>query len=621
MALKLPAPGGLEYELEEPARGQFPSTLGGAVEYTFTHFIYSVLRVMGKGIGTFGASILVGFLGAIEPELVSITAPLITYLRDLPDMPDELKGFFGKLAEPKGQAASAVLSTLGGAAGGAVVYSLVDVLLSPVTYGLSHKIRPSRPGPAEAWAMRWREGIDEPTLRDWLADVGWPESAIDAFASVLRPRASVGDLIAWAWRIHQDPEVIKGELTKRGFLDEDIDKYMELAHLIPGPSDLVRFALREAWRDDIAAKYGYDEDWVGQFGEWMEKQGYSPDWAHKYWRAHWLVPSARMGFEMLHRKVIDKGELDDLLRVADIPRFWRDALLKISYMPYTRVDVRRMHKIGVLGDDDLVTTYEDLGYDHEHALKMAEFTIRYNIETEMDYTKAEVLKGYNLGMLSAEDAIALFVELGKSEEYARYLLELEDYKRAWALVNEEVKNIRLLYINMEIDETQTHARLGKLGLAGARVARYLEEWGITRRAKIARPSRAMLEEFYKDGTITEDVAREELRKRRYQARHIDWILTDWNQQMVEDRRKEAERAQKEQERITKAEFRTKRAVALANLNAEIAELRLMVAELKVAKFFAITDEQREACNRGILEARKEIAALQLEKAELPVTAE
>jgi hypothetical protein len=128
----------------------------------------------------------------------------------------------------------------------------------------------------------------------------------------------------------------------------------------------------------------------------------------------------------------------------------------------------------------------------------------------------------------------------------------------------------------------------------------------------------MIEEYYKDGTIDDPTAREELRKRQYPAYAIEWMIADWDQQMVVAAREEAERAQKEQERIAKAEFSTARAKALADLNAQIAEVNLYIAELKVALFYATTDKEKETINENILLAKQQIAELQLEKAQVPV---
>ncbi|GAH81991.1 unnamed protein product, partial [marine sediment metagenome] len=139
----------------------------------------------------------------------------------------------------------------------------------------------------------------------------------------------------------------------------------------------------------------------------LKMQGISEYWAQKYWYAHWDTPSITQGFEMLHRGFIDRKELDDLFRTVEIPPFWRDKLTAIAFNPFTRVDVRRMHKAGVLTDDELVTAYMDVGYNADKAAKMTEFTILYNGEGNTSLTRSQILNGFTEYIITREDTAEL----------------------------------------------------------------------------------------------------------------------------------------------------------------------------------------------------------------------
>jgi len=428
----------------------------------------------------------------------------------------------------------------------------------------------------------------------------------------------MADLIDWSWRVHQDPEVIREELQKRGYSDDDIDKAMELAKFIPPIPDLVVMAVREAWRDDVAATYGYDEDFPAEFAEWAGKRGMTEEWAKRYWRAHWNLPGPVTAQDMLWRTAMTDEDYKTLLKIADYPKAFRDWMTETAYRPYTRVDVRRMHAFGTLSDAELVRSYQDVGFDEEKAARMAEFTIAYNRQADDEFTKTEILDGYNSGMLNANEAVGLLISIGKSEDYAWYIIALEEYKRQKSLITEKVKYVKTLYVAGELDRVGATTKLGALDLAAERISRYIEEWDIARAAKIAKPSVSMLEEYYRDVIIDDPTARDELRKRRYPDYVINWIIRDWDQQVVDAARKEAARAQTEQERIAKAKFKTGRSVALADLNVEIADLNLLIAELKLAAFYAVEDEVLKKIKENELLAKREIKRLQLQKAELPV---
>ncbi|MDP2957825.1 MAG: hypothetical protein Q8N53_15470, partial [Longimicrobiales bacterium] len=231
----------------------------------------------------------------------------------------------------------------------------------------------------------------------------------------------------------------------------------EIDKLIPGPSDLVRFAVREVWRPDVVEKFQTDEDFnrIPEFVAYMQRQGYGEEWGRAYWRSHWELPAAGMAFEMFHRmvgrstdpdadvislpsgrtvqNVIGESTLATLLRVADIMPFWRDKLTAIAYSPYTRVDIRRMYKAGLADADEVYMTYRSLGYTHEASLGLVEFTKKWSIPAEdgqiaelSDLAATTIRTGYTRGVISREEAMDYLVASGCAEEVADFLLTIDD---------------------------------------------------------------------------------------------------------------------------------------------------------------------------------------------------
>lgn len=601
-------------EVKEPTRDMFPSTLGGAVEFTIVHFVYKVLEVMGEGIGIWGGSILVGFLDRLEPELVDYLAPLLDEILQVPELPDSFRQFIEQLRHPESFAGAAILGQLGGVAGGTIVGSLVGALLSPATYAINSWLRPARTDPASSYGLFWRGLIDDGTLRDWLSDQGWPDIAITGFEEVLRPRLAIGDMIALAWRGEVDMSSVKAELVRRGYTSPEADDLLKVAERIPGPGDLISMAVREAFHPELVAKYGYMQNFPPEFADWMEKQGFDRHWAEKYWTAHWRLPSIQQAFTMLHRGFIGMDEIRDLLRTADVAPTWHDPIIEVAYSTYTRVDVRRMHKMGILSDAELVRSYMDLGYDEVRALNMAEFTIMYNTETERDATKADILKGYRLGMFKRDRTIELLVDIGVVAEWAEYFVDMEDIRIEEQRIDEEIKTVKVLFVNGEITESEVHARLGVLGLAGDRVARLLEEWHILRERKITRPTRGDLERFYRQGQIDEGKLAVELGKRGYIPEYIGLYQTDLLIRMMEEARLEEEWAREEADRVRTREVKTTYDVIRAEFDVEIAEFRVSKAEDKLLLMTTIDFDVIDALEVHVKELDVQIANRQREKA-------
>ncbi|GAJ10812.1 unnamed protein product, partial [marine sediment metagenome] len=235
--------------------------------------------------------------------------------------------------------------------------------------------------------------------------------------------------------------------------EPDVDYMMRVTEVIPSAGDIIRYAVREVYTPDIAKAFGQFDELGVSAGEIdgvlsgaitkpsldpegvlakaesdIEAAGLPPATFTKEWAAHWLLPSILQGFEMLHRGVIpfkstgtQALSLERLMIALDIMPAWREPLKDISYNPFTRVDVRRMHKIGVLDEEAVFTAYADVGFspfapghDHEtvaaafacetcrHESKvghMLDFTILYNADppeaektvtdTERDLTKSD----------------------------------------------------------------------------------------------------------------------------------------------------------------------------------------------------------------------------------------
>ncbi|GAH80833.1 unnamed protein product, partial [marine sediment metagenome] len=212
-------------------------------------------------------------------------------------------------------------------------------------------------------------------IRQIMKNVGLDESQIDLlFITLYKPYDESMCRDLYLRGILNKPSLFH-RLRQLGYTDTRIEEMIQTYPAIPGPGDLFRLVAKEAFEPDIVKYYGYDEEFPAEQVKWLKAQGITEDWARKYWYAHWEPPSIQAGYEMLHRGVIDARELFDLYRTVEIPPFWRDKLTKIAYNPFTRVDVRRMHKAGVLSEAELLRAYMDVGYDAEKAGKMTEFTI------------------------------------------------------------------------------------------------------------------------------------------------------------------------------------------------------------------------------------------------------
>jgi len=402
------------------------ATIGERFEYSLAEGVRQFLELFDEPLAELLSWALRLFIKVMEKATAPIAGPLIDTILETPNLPPEIKSYFETIKSPSREGAFAPLTGLVTQMGMSASSALLAPIMRLINYGIDRQMHSARPDPSFLYPMKWRNvgPVDDiPITMEYL---GWDPIYHDAWEEMLRSRIPVDHLSSWYLRDKVRLTDFESELTKRGYKPEEIDKIKELLELIPPVTDIIRMAVREAFKEDVAREWGLDQDFDPIVAEWAEKVGLSDYWTNKYWRSHWILPSVLQGYEMLHRGQIDVDELKGLMRALDIMPGWRDKLINISYLPYTRVDTRRMHQMGILDEAGVVQSYRDQGYDAEKAAKMAEFTIAYNTEEEKEATKTDILTAQEEGVISREESKEYLMIIGYQELWAEtYVTKIE----------------------------------------------------------------------------------------------------------------------------------------------------------------------------------------------------
>lgn len=535
----------------------------------------------------FGVRIANGIANVtVKPREAMLNAvkPIIKEILDTKDLPEKYKKPLRDVTSTE----PITLTVVAGAVLLALIVGTVMGIYQPIQRVIAQwvdaGVESRRADPSIAWPMTWRTPEHSVELMKHMKQMGWNETIIAAWQEAARPRPGAGDLITLMLRGDISPDVVTKELVKRGYTDADSKAVIKLARMIPGPADLIRMGVREAWRDDVAAKYGYDSDFPSQFADWMKKQGDQDGWAQKYWRAHWDLPGLTTVLEILHRVPgFGLNDLEEYLRIADVPATWRKWIGQIAYTPYTRVDTRRMYSLGVLSEADVYRNYRDIGYDDEHARNMTEFTIKYEAGADRELTKTDILGAYNTGMLSKEEAIEWLSMIAYPRETAEFLVAREESEAAKKLIAQKVGYIKTLYTGSQITEGEARSRLAALGITQGEIATYLTEWTVTRDAKVKKPTQSQLDSFLLQDIILEPEYIAGLKGLGYQDKYVDWYLRGVLQDKAEKAAKEEERARTEQDSIRTRKVKSDYQIAKAGIDVDIAELQCAIAETQLAQ--------------------------------------
>jgi hypothetical protein len=328
------------------------------------------------------------------------------------------------------------------------------------------------------------------------------------------------------WRELISEEHFKKHLFRLGYNEDSQNKLFELAKNLPPIQDVIRFAVRDAFNENVVREFQLLEDYPELLTQYAKWQGYSEDIAKLYWAAHWYLPSALQGFEMLHRDVIDQDQLELLLKTADYPAFWREKLIAISYRVLSRVDVRRMHAVGVLTPPQVKRKYMDMGYSEDDAQLMTDFTVRYNAPKEFQLSKSQILTAYKDQIVSKDEAIQMLEDINISREGAELLLLFEDYKEQRKLVTEEIKLIEKYFINGEYSEGEAGARLRGIGVKENKIDLLFEKWQLRKEETRKSPSMENLVNWFKIGALTEQEYRDELRAKNWPEKYIEKFIME-----------------------------------------------------------------------------------------------
>lgn len=430
-----------------------------------------------------------------------------------------------------------LMAILGGAMGGMGIANMFPPLTRWGQYGLNRGWRNEILQPPEAIEAHYRNLIDDGELDHELASLGFNEARIKNLVGIRQQLFNaIESIILWR-REEISEDDLSTRLQKVGIKEDEIPLWVNFTETRPSVQDIIRFAVREVYTPEIAEKFGQFEgaDEVAKIADKdLKAVGVRPEDLQKYWASHWELPGVNQGFEMLHRGVITVEELDLLMRALDVMPFWRDKLVEISYNPLTRVDVRRMHKLGVLDEKEVFKAYKDFGYNADNAQRMTDFTVLYNadpidaektqIDKERDLTKTDIISGFADGLFSEQESGSALLMLGYDQTEIEYYFSRVLYEQEKDNINTYTRAYRAAYIGNTKTRNEITAAFGVLNLTGKRVENLFNIWDIEKSVRVAKPTKSEVLMFLRRKIIDKATAMTELAGMGYDARYIEWYL-------------------------------------------------------------------------------------------------
>jgi hypothetical protein len=198
--------------------------------------------------------------------------------------------------------------------------------------------------------------------------------------------------------------------------------------------------------------------------------------------------------------------------------------MKISYTPYSRVDVRRMHRTGILSEEDVYLSYRHGGYDHEHAVNLTKFSLQEKIDQDKELTRAQMTDAYRLGIIARDKFIEYLKATGYDQAESVFIADYTDYKEELKIAEETIKMVGDRYKAGMIDEAQATSLLNSLDLPSKKVDYYINLWDTARFKGRRRPTKTELGELFSEAIIDTDSYVYEMSELGYDERHIMMFL-------------------------------------------------------------------------------------------------
>ena len=382
--------------------------------------------------------------------------------------------------------------------------------------------------PGDAALAYHRAIIDkEEALLD-IRKSGFREEDAAAMLEISKTIPDLGLLLTMWFRDLLNDNQLTQALVGKGFEPKYVPLIKEAAFFIPPVQDIIQFAVKEVFNPVVAAQFGQFDEFPEEFADLSKQQGVSRKFAEYYWAAHWALPSIQMGYEMFHRRIIDRQKLENLFIALDIMPGWRTDLVELSYNPLTRVDVRRMNKVGVLTSQQVYEAYLDLGYSPKNARLLEDFVKEYNFPEETlqeelanDLTRSNIIAFYRNGIINRATAALFLSNSGVNAIAAALFLddadfkeELSDRKAEQAVILESAK-----IGNITLEEAR--AQLDTLGLETAERDKALVKLERVIQANVKQPSKADMDKFLANDLVTPNEYRLQMQRLGYSDYWID----------------------------------------------------------------------------------------------------
>jgi hypothetical protein len=429
-----------------------------------------------------------------------------------------------------------------------------NALTNSIQYLINYICPSQLPAQGEINLLYYSKAISESTWRCLTRAIG----NYDHWARIVRdnsaPQLTPDELTVAYFRNVISREQLVRELSVRYGLPQHIaENYVRLKVALPGSGDIVRFMVRDVADPKVVEKYGYDaeftEKFQGKLKEWAANLGIEEEVFKYYWRAHWELPSPTQLYEMLRRLrkdsldpearalALTKEEIAEALAANDVPKFWRDRLMAISYLPMTPSDAKSAYIEGAIDEATYRSIIKDSGRNEQHTQWIFELADRQKKRRTMNlvggFTPTKITNWFKIGAIDDAMARRLYVEAGLTEELAEKAVRIAKTAIRSERIEKRIKLVKKRYLVGDLSPDQARNLLLKIGAELNRVNELIEDWELEIQIRSKQVAAQTLCEWYYRKLITEEEYAVRLRRIGFQPQDVERIIASCAVQSAE----------------------------------------------------------------------------------------
>ena len=396
--------------------------------------------------------------------------------------------------------------------------------------------------------------ISESTWRCLTRAIGNYDYWAKLIREVNAPQLTPDELVVAYFRGVITRQQLERELTHVYGLPQHIaENYVRLKVALPGSGDIVSFMVRDVADPKVVEKYGYDsefdEKFQGKLREWAANLGIEEEVFKYYWRAHWELPSPTQLYEMLRRLrkdsvdpearalALTKEEIAEALAANDVPKFWRDRLMAVSYLPMTLSDAKIAYIEGAIDEATFKSLIKDSGRNEQHTQWIFELADRQKKRRTMSlvggFTPTKITNWFKIGAIDDAMARRLYVEAGLTEELAEKAVRVAKTAIRSERIEQRIKLVKKRYLVGDLSPDQARNLLLKIGAELNRVNELIEDWELEIQIRSKQVAAQTLCEWYYRKLITEEEYAVRLRRIGFQPQDVERIIASCAVQSAE----------------------------------------------------------------------------------------